>query len=93
NLSFEFLVIKELIFNSKTQNSKFLTNSQLSTVNSQLSTKRAGTGAPPPLRFAPTCQLSTVNCQLFSSFLQAIVSILWQTLCMECPIESYLKYF
>ncbi|NJK76672.1 MAG: hypothetical protein HC942_25150, partial [Microcoleus sp. SU_5_6] len=48
------------------QNSKFLTNSQLSTVNSQLSTKRAGTGAP--LRFASplpvNCQLSTVNCSL-----------------------------
>ncbi|NJR26364.1 MAG: hypothetical protein HC786_31840 [Richelia sp. CSU_2_1] len=32
------------------------------TVNCQLSTKRAGTGHPRSLR--PTCQLSTVNCQL-----------------------------
>ncbi|WP_293340573.1 hypothetical protein [Microcoleus sp. CAWBG58] len=34
----------------------------LASVNCQLSTKRAGTGAP-PLQTV-NCQLSTVNCQL-----------------------------
>ncbi|NJK75781.1 MAG: hypothetical protein HC849_18915 [Oscillatoriales cyanobacterium RU_3_3] len=40
-------------------------------IDCQLSTMRAGTGAPPPLRFAPTSeQLSTVNCQLSTHLLR-----------------------